>query len=142
MKKILIVFSAFLLLGCNKIDIKDKEDMTTNIKMIINSSEFDVMLYDNDTTKEFLKLLPLEIDMNELNGNEKYYYLDNNLPTNAFNPIKINKGDIYLYGNNCLVLFYETFNTSYTYTLLGSVQDSDELDKVINSDDITVKFIK
>ena len=32
--------------------------------------------------------------MNELNGNEKYFYLDTELPTNEINPKHINKGDV------------------------------------------------
>lgn len=36
--------------------------------------------------------------MSDLNGNEKYYYLDENLPTNSENIGHINAGDIMLYG--------------------------------------------
>lgn len=36
--------------------------------------------------------------MNELNGNEKYFYLDSSLPVNPYSPNTIGKGDIMLFG--------------------------------------------
>lgn len=32
-----------------------------------------------------------------------------------------------LWGNNCLVLFYEDFTTSYSYTRIGKIVDVDGL---------------
>jgi hypothetical protein len=45
-----------------------------------------------------------------------------------------------LYGNNCLVLFYENFNTSYTYTRLARIDNSSELSKALGTDNVTVTF--
>ena len=74
--------------------------------------------------------------MNELNGNEKYIYIDFTLPVNTTKTKQINAGDIMLYGNNCLVIFYKTFNTSYSYTKIGHIDNLPNL----SSDNITVKF--
>ena len=76
--------------------------------------------------------------MNELNGNEKYVYLNNSLPTNSYNPKRINSGDIMLYGNNCLVIFYESFDTSYSYTRIGHIDNLPDL----GNENIIVKFEK
>jgi len=38
-------------------------------------------------------MLPVTINMIELNGNEKYYDLPNSLPTNSSNPSTIKNGD-------------------------------------------------
>ena len=65
--------------------------------------------------------------MNELNGNEKYGTLDKSLTTNSYNPGVINKGDVMLYGSNTLVVFYKTFNTSYSYTKIGHIDNLDDL---------------
>ena len=81
--------------------------------------------------------MPLELNMSELNGNEKYVYIDFTLPTNATKPEQISAGDVMLYGNNCLVIFYETFNTQYSYTKIGHI---DNLSNLGNSS-ISVKFI-
>ena len=63
----------------------------------------------------------MELEMNELNGNEKYYYLDESLPVNPYSPNTIGKGDIMLFGSSCLVIFYDNFNTSYSYTRIGKI---------------------
>ena len=74
--------------------------------------------------------------MSELNGNEKYIYLNTTLPTNTSNPKHINSGDVMLYGDNCLVIFYKSFDTSYSYTKIGHI---DNLDNLGNSN-ILIKF--
>ena len=74
--------------------------------------------------------------MKELNGNEKYVYLDSKLPVSEYSPKHINKGDVMLYGNNCLVIFYKSFDTSYSYTKIGHIDNLDDLD----NKDVLVKF--
>ena len=91
----------------------------TQISILINGRPFEVSLEQNETTQAFQKLLPLKITMNELNGNEKYRYLESMLPSNPIKVETIEAGDIMLYGDNCLVLFYEDFKTSYSYTRIG-----------------------
>lgn len=80
--------------------------------------------------------------MSELNGNEKYFYLSDDLPVNSERPDKINSGDIMLYGSSCVVLFYDTFATSYSYTRLGYTEDASELAAVLGSGDVRVTFEK
>ena len=98
------------------------------IKITINDNEYDINLEDNNTVKELLDILPLTITMNELNGNEFYAYLDESFSVNSHNPKTINKGDVMLYDNNCLVIFYKTFNTSYSYTKIGHIDSLPDLD--------------
>ncbi len=160
MKKIiyslLIITFLFIIVGCNskKEEIKNRSndqqenDINNNesnrneviklVKAIINEKEYIIDLETNETTKEFIKMLPQEFNMSELNGNEKYFYLDSTLPTNASNPKIINTGDIMLYGNNCLVVFYKTFTTSYSYTKIGHINNLPDLGK----DNIKIKFEK
>lgn len=45
-----------------------------------------------------------------------------------------------LYGSNCLVLFYETFNTSYSYTKIGKIENSMNLSSVLGSGKVNVTF--
>ena len=116
---------------------EDNSEME-NINVIINNEKYMATIKINETTKEFLNLLPQEFNMQELNGNEKYIYLNYHLPTNSVNPKHINAGDIMLYGNNCLVIFYKSFDTSYSYTEIGHINNLPDL----GSDYITVKFEK
>lgn len=113
---------------------------TTNIKITINSQIFTATLSDNETAKAFVKMLPMTINMTELNGNEKYYDLPNSLPTNSSNPQTINNGDFMLYGSRTLVLFYKTFSTSYSYTKLGTIDDITTFASALGSENITVTF--
>ena len=78
--------------------------------------------------------------MTELNGNEKYNYLSTTLPTNPSCPGTINTGDILLYGNNCVVVFYKTFNTSYNYTKIGRITDPSTLENVVGSGAVSIRF--
>ena len=109
----------------NKYQVINNEVST--MKAIINNKEYVIKLESNETVNSLINLLPMEITMNELNGNEKYIYLDNTLPTNSYNPNRINKGDVMLYGNNCLVIFYKSFDTSYSYTKIGYIDNLADL---------------
>jgi len=78
--------------------------------------------------------------MEELNGNEKYKYLDFTIPASPENPKRINTGDIMLYGSRCVVIFYDSFDTSYSYTRLGYIENPKELASALGKDDVTVTF--
>ena len=78
--------------------------------------------------------------MAELNGNEKYIYLDTVLPAQPVAIEEIAAGDLMLYGDNCIVLFYESFSTPYSYTRLGGVDDPVGLQEALGDGDAMVSF--
>ena len=121
-------------------DDSDDEIMSNKLRITVGSSSFDATLEDNETVKAFKKLLPMTVNMPDLNRNEKYYYLSGSLPTAASNPGTILTGDLMLYGSNCVVLFYESFSTSYSYTRLGRVNNSSGLASALGSGSVTVTF--
>ena len=98
-----------------------------DIAIQIGNTGFAAKLYDNETTRALLALFPLDIGMDDLNHNEKFYYLENSLPANPESVGSVKAGDIMLYGPDCLVVFYESFATSYRYTRLGYITDASEL---------------
>ncbi|HMB65026.1 MAG TPA: cyclophilin-like fold protein [Eudoraea sp.] len=108
------------------------------IKITVNSKTFTATLLDNDSAKAFKELLPMTINMTELNGNEKYYDLPISLTTNSANPGSIKNGDLMLYGSKTLVLFYQTFSTSYSYTKLGSIDDPTGLKEALGTGNVSV----
>ena len=78
--------------------------------------------------------------MSELNGNEKYFYLPEALPAAPVRPGTILSGDLMLYGNNCLVLFYKTFPASYSYTKIGSIDDPSGLGAAVGQENVRITF--
>lgn len=78
-------------------DSGNMDDSELTIKLDINGVSYVATLIDNVTTRELLNRLPLTITMNELNGNEKYYYFDEIFPSNPNRVEEIYMGDIMLY---------------------------------------------
>ncbi len=124
MKKVIIILVIVMILGgCLANKKEETKENRETMKVKINDTNVTIDWEDNETVSELLKHLPLSGEMQELNGNEKYLYLDYSLPTASFNPQEIKTGDVYLYGNNCLVIFYQDFATSYSYTKIGHISD-------------------
>lgn len=130
--------------SCDKKDRNinaENSDMTSKkISLKIHSQIFTATLLDNDSAKAFAEMLPLTINMLELNGNEKYYDLPSSLPVNSSNPGVIENGDLMLYGTNTLVLFYKSFSTSYSYTKLATVDNVTGLASALGSGNVTVTY--
>ena len=110
------------------------------MKIKIGDSTFIATLDDNATAATFKSLLPMTVDMIELNRNEKYFYVSNKFPINASNPGIIQAGDLMLYGSSTVVLFYKTFSTSYSYTRLGRIDDVTGLVGALGSGTVSVTF--
>lgn len=98
----------------------EQTDVST-ITLSVNGKTFEAGLQNTVTAEAFLERLPLTIQMEELNGNEKYFYFSQPLPADSSQPGRVEAGELMLYGGDCLVLFYESFATSYRYTPIGKV---------------------
>ncbi len=158
-KKFLVIclgLSAFLLCGCHKSNndknnlnnnsnVKEESTMekfTEKINININDKTYTASLIDNETSRELLKKLPLNMTMTELNGNEFYYYLDSSLPSNPKKVEDITIGDIMLYGDDCIVIFYDSFKTNYSYTRLGKIDDGTNLKDLKDQKNVKVNISK
>lgn len=119
-----------------KVTVKRKQVKTVDV--IVNGKKFQAELADTAAAKELAKKLPMTIDMKELNGNEKYYYLSSGLPANENVSGQIKTGDIMLYGSDCLVFFYKNFRTSYQYTRIGRITDPEGFASALGKGNVQV----
>ncbi|HEX8695942.1 MAG TPA: cyclophilin-like fold protein [Longimicrobium sp.] len=108
--------------------------------MTVGDRRFAITLADNAAARAFAGRLPLMLEMSELNGNEKHADLGEALPANATRPGTIQRGDLMLYGTTTLVVFYATFNSSYSYTRLGRVDDPADLPQALGPRGVKVGF--
>ena len=142
-KRILCVLLAALLLTAGYCNLKPEDiEMNIAINITVGDTAFPATLLDVPAAQELLNLMPLTIDMRELNGNEKYHYFDDRFTTQSERVGSIESGDLMLYGSDCLVLFYDSFSTPYSYTRLGAVDDPTGLAKALGRGDVTVTFDK
>ena len=111
-----------------------------SLTVTVGDTVYTTTLTDSETARALAGRLPLTVDMRELNGNEKYFYLDGSLPTAVTQPGQIQAGDLMLYGDDCLVLFYESFASGYSYTPLGRLDDPAGLAEAVGSGSVTVTF--
>lgn len=110
------------------------------MKITVGTKVFTAALFNNATANAFKSMLPLTINMRELNGNEKFYYFPTTFPAGASAGGNIQTGDLMLYGNNCLVIFYESLNTSYSYTKIGRINNSSGLAAALGDGNANVRF--
>lgn len=110
------------------------------IEIVVSGKTFSIDLLDTEPAQALTAILPLQVEMQELNGNEKYIYLSDTLPMAEKRSEYIHSGDLMLFGSDCLVLFYKDFPTSYKYTPLGRVKDAQQLSDALGAGDISVTF--
>jgi len=110
------------------------------IWMSVGERRFAIQLIDNAAARAFSAQLPLTLDTSELNGNEKHADLPKPLTANASRPVTIRNGDLMLYGADTLVVFYLTFQSSYSYTRLGRVDDPSDLAGALGPRGVRVRF--
>lgn len=160
---ILIIFIALSLTACNKNSTDQNQRKGNNslyisenianennkednkelipVDIIINNNTFSAKLYTNDATKELLNQFPMTINMNEMNWNEKYYYISSSLTQDEEDIKNIKSGDIMLYGSDCIVIFYKDFETFNKYTRLGYIEDKEKLSDILkNNNDVKITF--
>ncbi len=121
-------------------EIQTEENTMPNIKIQVGDISFTAVLYDNASAHELLEKLPLTLDMADLNGNEKYCFFSDSLSDSGERVSNINAGDLMLYGSDCLVLFYESFSSSYRYTKLGYIENVTGLAEALGYGNVQMIF--
>ena len=108
--------------------------------MTIGQRRFGITLADSAAARAFAAAMPLSLEMADLNGNEKHADLRDPLPASATRPGTIGSGDLLLYGTRTVVVFYATFDSSYSYTRLGRVDNPAALTQALAKQGVRVTF--
>ena len=120
----------------------NKAPAVTSIRVQIGEKVFTARLEDNETARAFAAMLPLKLEMRDLNDNEKVVELSKKLPGEISNPGTIQEGDLMIWSSRSLVLFYKAFPTSYSYSRLGRIEDTAGLAEAVGAGTVTVTFAK
>ena len=132
MKKIILFFSVIIFIICStvyskeKTGIKNQKVMVMKIRLIFNGTILTATMYDNPTARDFIKLLPLTLKLDDYAGTEKISQLPKKLSIkDAPSGSDPSIGDITYYspwGN--LAIFYRDFSYASGLIKLGKI-DSD-----------------
>jgi hypothetical protein len=114
--------------------------MAPKITIQVTDKVFNATLADDATAAAFVARLPMSLRMADLNANEKFVDLPTSLPTRASIPSTIHAGDLMLYGSRTVVLFYKTFQTTYSYTPIGRIDRPGGLQEALGPEDVVVSF--
>ena len=84
--------------------------------------------------------MPFTIQMDDLHQNEKYHYFDKSFPTQP-QPIQtIEAGDVLLYQNNCLVIFYQAAEPVVPYTRIGKISRFQDIRASFGNASVSVQW--
>ena len=84
----------------------------------------------------------MTLEMEELNGNEKYYQFAESFPANDEEIGQIQAGDIMLFAGHYVVIFYKDFPSQYRYTRLGHIDNPQGLAEALGLGKTVVIFQK
>lgn len=110
------------------------------MKVQIDGHTFYAALENNDATAELVQMMknqPIVISMSDYSGFEKVGSLGTTL-SGSNSQMTTQAGDIVLYNNSQIVIFYGS--NSWSYTKLGHVDDLTGWEEALGSGDVTVTF--
>lgn len=120
--------------------VKENIEEDSKMKLFINEREVPVSWEDNDSVKEFSKLLPLEINMSMYGGFEQVGHIGQKISSNDVQ-LTTSYGDIVLYSSDQIVIFYGS--NSWAYTKLGHIDLSkEEMSDLLGNSDVNIRLMK
>ena len=117
------------------------DDSMPTINIQIGNKNFTAALYDNESARTIVEEMPFTVKMNDFANQEKVINLSFTLPSaRTETPATIKAGEIYLWSDNNLVLFYTTFSNSYSYVPVGYITDVIGLTDALGSGSVEITF--
>jgi len=120
--------------------VEPKAPEPPRLSISVGGQRFTVVLEDNPAAQALAKMVPVTFEMTDLNDNEKKVRLQRGLPTNVVRPGTIRTGDVMLWGDDTLVVFYKTFQSVYSYTRIGRIENPAGLAQALGPGDARVVF--
>lgn len=121
-------------------DVEKEETGDRKMKIEISDSIFTATLEDNEAASAFLEMMdekPVVIEMNDYAGFEKVGNLGTTLPSSN-RQMTAQAGDIVLYNDSQIVLFYGS--NSWSYTKLAQVDDLTGWKEALGAGSVTITF--
>ena len=116
------------------------EETAMQMNVQIGDSVFTATLENNAATEAFVETMqsaPLVVQMRDYGGFEKVGALGMEFPADD-RRITTQAGDIVLYGDDQIVVFYGS--NTWSYTILGRIDDLDGWEDALGDGDATVTF--
>lgn len=135
-----ITLFTFLAVSCLMAAPLEAQNRSMKLKITISNKEFGATLNAGQAADALIGLLPLDVTMNEHNGNEKYYDLPARMPGRATSTGRVEAGDLMIWSSRTLVLFYADARTSYSYIRLGQIDDPSGLREAVGRGSVRVRF--
>ena len=128
--------------GAESSRAEQKNASAVTIKLNISQQEYTAVLEDNPAVRQLMSKLPMTLEMEELNGNEKYYQFAEGFPADDEDIGQIHAGDIMLFAGHYVVIFYKDFPSQYRYTRLGHIDNPQGLAEALGPGKAVVSFQK
>ena len=123
-------------------NVSENKEEVASMKVIINNKEYEVILDENDTTKDILANMPLDLTLQRYAGHEYYSSLSFTPKFDTNRTSNIKAGHIYYWdGWNAFVINYEDYDISpYKVVHIGEIKDKSIVDYLKSADnEINVK---
>lgn len=120
---------------------KEETDEMITVLVSAHGKAFSAKFHNNALAKAIASQMPFTLDMSDFLGQEKVASLRFDLPNaTTETPSTIGPGEIYLWSENQLVLFYTTFSNSYSYVPIGYIEDVAGLIEALGSGSVAITF--
>lgn len=106
----------------------------------INGKRFTLQPADTAAAAGLRQLLPLTLNMADHLQNEKHAELPRRLPAADKAAGRIEAGDVMLWQGQTIVVFYESFDSSYRYTRLGRIANPAGLKEAVGQGSVEMRF--